>query len=158
MDLHRRHHFFLTRMRSQPTLVMRYLLAAVVACSFQGIAFSQCPVQPHHASIDLKRKRLAIHYYNSDKRTVQAVEFTLRRSQQGKNDSTVVSYYSTRETLQPKTDKTAVFHRPVGKSDDISEAAQAEELEVQVTRVVFTDRSTWKPGRENTCKISFSPR
>lgn len=133
-------------------------LSLFAMCCFVVQVFAQCPIQPLHASVDASGKNVEIRYYNSGSRAVQAVEFTLQRPQGGQNDSTVPYRYSTRDTLHPSTDKVAVFRRPVGRPDNIREAAQAEELEVQVTRVVFTDQSTWKPGRADTCKVSFSPR
>ena len=137
---------------------MEFLLPGILICCFVGNAVAQCPVQPYHASADLSGKNVEIRYYNSGSRVVQAVEFTLERPQAGQNEPAVLARYSARETVHPKIERTAVFRRPAGKLDANSEAAQVEALEVEVTRVVFTDQSTWKPGPENTCKVSFSPR
>ncbi len=139
-------------------VIVHFLFPGVLIFWLVGNAVAQCPVLPRRASVDPNRKTVAIHYYNSGSRAVQAVEFTVKRPQEGQNEPVVLTHYSAREILHPNVEKTAVFRRPAGKSDDISEAAQVEALEVQVTRVVFTDQSTWKPGRENTCKVSFSPR
>jgi len=136
---------------------VRFVLVAVLSCCLCYDAVAQCPVLPRQASVDRNGRNVLIRYYNSGGRAVQAVEFTLQRPQARQNEPAVLSRYSARETLHPKIEKTAVFRLPSGKSD-LNEAAQVEELEVQVTRVVFTDHSTWKPGRENTCKVSFSPR
>lgn len=136
---------------------MRFLLLGVLFLGLAESAVAQCPVLPRHASVDPNGKSVAIRYYNAGSRAVQAVEFTLTRPQAGQNEPAVVARYAARQTLHPKIEKTAVFQRPAGKSD-LNEAAQGEALEVQVTRVVFMDHSTWRPGRENTCKVSFSPR
>lgn len=136
---------------------MKSLSFTMLFVSLVGNALAQCPAQPRHASMDPNGKNVEIRYYNSGSRAVAAVEFTLTRPLARQNEPMVIAHYSAKETLHKNVEKTAVFQRPDGKSD-LDEAAQAEELEVQVTRVVFTDQSTWKPGRENTCKISFSPR
>jgi hypothetical protein len=137
---------------------MRFLLLVILNCCLAENALAQCPVLPSHISIDSHNKDISIRYYNSGVRVVQAVEFTLQRPQAEQKDSAVLSRYSAVGTLHPKAEKTAVFRCPARKSDGISEAAQVEDLELQVTRVVFTDQSTWKPGRADTCKVSFSPR
>jgi hypothetical protein len=135
---------------------MRSLLLGVLICCFAEYALAQCPVQARHASIDPSGKNVAIRYYNSGSRAVQAVEFTLKGPRSGQNEPAALARYSAGETIQPKAEKTAFFQRPAEKSDDIGEAAQVEELEVQVTRVVFTDQSTWRPTSEDTCKIPLS--
>jgi hypothetical protein len=136
---------------------VEFFLSVILISWFAGNAVAQCPVLPRHASIDPNGKTVVIRYYNSGSRAVQAVEFTVQRPQAGQNESAVLARFSAREILHPKVEKIAVFQRPSGKSDLI-EAAQVDALEVQVTRVVFTDQSMWKPSRENTCKVSFSLR
>jgi hypothetical protein len=123
-----------------------------------GNAVAQCPVLPSHASADPNGRTVAIRYHTSGSREVQSVEFTLKGPRPGPNGTAVIARFSARQTLHQRIERTAVFGWPAGKSDGISEAAQVENLEVQVTRVVFTDESTWKLGRADTCKVSFSPR
>lgn len=134
---------------------MQFLLPGVLICSLVGNAVAQCPVLPRHASVDTTEKNVVIRYYNSGARAVQAVEFTLTRPGAGQNQPGVITHYSARGNLRPKSETTAVFRRPAG-SGGPAEAATVESLEVQVTRVVFADQSTWRPARENTCKVSFS--
>jgi hypothetical protein len=136
---------------------VRFLLVTILICVFEGNTVAQCPVVPRHASLDPSGKSVAIRYYNSGNRAVQAVEFTLKGPKVGQNEPSVIARYAARLTLHPKVEQTAVFRRAAGESD-FNEAAEVEALEVQVTRVVFMDQSTWSPVRENTCKVSFSPR
>lgn len=136
---------------------MQFLVPGVLICCLVGNAVAQCPVLPRHASVDPTEKNVVIRYYNSGTRAVQAVEFTLTRPRAGQNDSGVITHFSARGTLHPKSETTAVFLRPT-RSSDLGAAATVESLEVQVTRVVFTDQSTWTPVRKNTCKVLFSPR
>jgi hypothetical protein len=132
--------------------MVRFLLLGVLFFGRAESAVAQCPVLPRHASVDPSGKNVAIRYYNAGSRMVAAVQFTLTRPQAGQTKTVVIARYGARLTLQSKTEQTAVFERPPEESD------LNEELEVQVTRVVFMDRSTWRAGRENTCKVSFSPR
>jgi hypothetical protein len=155
---------FLTLFEKWPSLspsplevIVRFLLLGVLFFGLAESAVAQCPVLPRHASVDPTGRNVAIRYYNSGSSPVQAVEFILTRPQAGQNEPTVIARYAARQTLHPKIEKTAVFQRPPGESD-FNEAAEVEALEVQVTRVVFLDQSTWRSGRENVCKVSFSPR
>jgi hypothetical protein len=107
--------------------------------------------------MDLSGKNVEIRYHNSGSRAVQAVEFTLIKPASVSDAPEVVAHYSTRGTVNVKQETTAVFHGPAGSSD-LRGAVLSKSLEVQVTRVVFTDQSTWRPGRENTCKVAFSAR
>jgi hypothetical protein len=138
---------------SQAGVNVRRLLLAVLffGFGFAGNAVAQCPILPRQASVDPNEKRVTIRYYNSGGRVVQAVEFTVRGLQAGQGESAVIARYSARQILSPKIEKTAVFERFAGRSD-------LNVLEVEVMRVMFTDQTMWKPGRENTCKVSFSPR
>jgi hypothetical protein len=138
-------------------VIVRSLLLGVLFLATAESAVAQCPVLLLHASVEPSGKIVAIRYYNSGSRAVQAVEFALTRPQAGQNEPAAIARYAARQTLHPKIEKTAVFNRSAGESDP-NESAQVEALEVQVTRVVFTDQSTWKAGRDNTCKVLFSPR
>lgn len=138
-------------------VIVQFLLPGVLICCLVGNAVAQCPVLPRHASVDPTEKNVVIRYYNSGTRAVQAVEFTLARPGVGPNEATVVTHFSARGTLHPKSETTAVFRRPT-RSSTLGEAATVESLDVQVTRVAFTDQSTWTPGHENACKVTFSPR
>lgn len=135
---------------------MQSLLLGVLFFSLMESASAQCPVLPRHALVN-PTGDVVIRYYNSGGRAVQAVEFALTGPQAGQNELAIIARYAARQTLHSKVEKTAVFQRPLGESN-LNEAAQVEALEVQVTRVVFTDQSTWRASRDNTCKVSFSPR
>lgn len=134
---------------------LRVPVLPFVICYLGTIAAAQCPVVLRHASVDANGKDVSIRYYNSATRTVQAVGFTLIKPAGGSDAPEVIAHYSARETLNLKEETTAVFRRLAGNSD-LSGAALSEPLEVRVTRVVFTDRSTWMPARKNTCTIPLS--
>jgi hypothetical protein len=88
---------------------VRFLLLGVLFFGLAESAVAQCPVLPRHASVDPNGKSVAIRYYNSGSRTVQAVEFALTRPQFGQNEPAVIARYAARQTLHPKIEKTAVF-------------------------------------------------
>ena len=136
---------------------MRLFFLGILILGFEGDAAAQCPVLPRHASVDPSGKSVSIRYYNSGNRAVQAVDFTLKGLQVGQNEPAVIARYAARLTLHPKVEQTAVFRRPAGELD-LNEIAEVEALELQVTRVVFADRSTWTPSHENPCKVSISHR
>jgi hypothetical protein len=134
---------------------VRFLLLGFLISGFVGAAVAQCPVLPRHASIDPNGKTVAIRYYNSGTRAVQAVAFTLTKPEAGQNKPQVLARYSAKRLLHPKRERTVSFHNHLGESG-LSGAAQVESLEVQVTSVAFTDQSTWTPPRDNPCKVSLS--
>jgi hypothetical protein len=88
---------------------VRHLMLGALFFSLAESAVAQCPVPPRHASLDQSGKNVAIRYYNSDIRVVQAVEFTLTRPQAEQVGPEVIARYAARQTLHSKDEKTAVF-------------------------------------------------
>ena len=134
---------------------MRLLILGFLICGAAVGAGGQCPVQPRQASLDSSGRSLIVRYFNSGTRTVRAVQFTLTKPEAGQNDRSVMATYSAAGTLRPNRDRTAVFENPTERSGLIDEVLTGP-VEVSVTRVVFSDLSTWKPPGANQCKISFS--
>lgn len=133
---------------------MRFLSLVFLICSACDLN-AQCPILLRQASVEAHGKEVTIRYYNSDARVVQAVEFVETRGGSGTGSQDILTYYSTRERVNMKREATAMFRRPV-KNFDVTEAP-AQPVDVQVTRVVFIDRSTWKSGPDNTCRVVFTP-
>jgi hypothetical protein len=136
---------------------VRFLFLGVLFFGLAENAVGQCPVLPRHASVVPEGGKVAIRYYNRGSRAVQAVEFVLIRPRAGQNEPAVIARYSARRPLYPKIEKTVIFQHPRAESY-LNETAHGEALDVQVTRVVFVDHSTWRPGRKNACRVAFSLR
>jgi hypothetical protein len=141
--------------RAGPELVVRFLSQIVLICSLLETAVAQCPVLLRQVSVDANRKDISIRYYNSTTRTIQAVGFTMIKRARGSDAPEVLAHFSTRMTLNVKRETTAAFHSPAGNSD-LSGSALSERFEVRVTRVVFIDRSTWRPSGRDTCTFLLS--
>jgi hypothetical protein len=108
---------------------VKFLLLGVFYLAVAACVLAQCPVLPRHAFLEANGANVAIRYYNSGGRAVQAVEFTLTRPPAGQNEPAVIARYAARQTLHSKVEKTAVFRHPAGEAD-VNEAAQVEALEV----------------------------
>jgi len=134
---------------------MRALLPGILIYYFAINAIAQCPVSLRQGSIDLQGQKVTTRYYNSGTKAVTAIEFIVTRFGGSPDVREALAHYSTRVALNGNREATAIFHGQV-ESSDLSESAEAGSLEVQVTRVVFADQSTWKATNKNPCKIPLS--
>jgi hypothetical protein len=134
---------------------VRLLTLGVFTCSVVVSVAGQCPIQPREAFLDSTGKNLSIRYYNSGTQVVRAVQFTLTKTEGGKQDRSVIATYGAGGTLRAKNEKTVVFKGRVDESSLIYTAPTGS-VEVLVVRVAFADLSAWNPLRDNPCRVSLT--
>jgi hypothetical protein len=132
----------------------RLLKLGALICGVAGPVVGQCPVQLRHASLDASTKSLSIRYYNAGRRVVRGVQFALVERGLSNGNAPVASY-SVEGSLYLKHETTTLFKHRLPKSV-LVDAASTGLLEVQVTRLVFNDLSTWSAPAENPCTVSVS--
>lgn len=131
-------------------IMMRLLQVGFFVCCIATHLVAQCPIQPRQASLDGNGKNVTIRYYNSGVRSVRDVQFVLTEDT-GLSGQSVLANFSAKGILHPKQERMAVF-------PNIGGMALSGNVEVEVKRVSFGDRSTWMAPRKNTCKVVFAAR
>jgi len=127
---------------------MRVLEIGFVVCFIGTHLVAQCPIQTRQASLDSNGKNVTIRYYNSGARSVRDVQFVLTEDT-GLSGQLVLANFSATGILQPKQERVAVFPNTGGMNLNGN-------VEVEVKRVSFGDRSTWTAPHKNTCKVLFT--
>ena len=129
--------------------MMRLLVVSFFVCCLGTRLVAQCPIQPRQASLDGNGKSVTIRYYNSGARSVRDVQFVLTE-ETGVKGRSVIANFGAKGILQPKQERVAVFPNSGGMAFNGN-------VEVEVKRVSFGDRSTWM-ARKNTCRVRFTAR
>jgi len=129
---------------------MRLLGLGFFICCIGTHLVAQCPIQPRQASLDANGKNVSIRYYNSGARSVRDVQFVLTEDI-GLSGQSVLASFSARGILHPTQERVVVFPN-TGRMN------LNGNVEVEVKRISFSDRSTWAAPRNNICRILLTAR
>lgn len=135
--------------------IMRFPELMMFALLAYSEASAQCPVRPQQVAVN-SAGNIVIGYENSGTRTVRAVQFNLVTANPSNGQRALIATYNVAETLRPQRSAGATF-KSAGQPKNIYSDADGS-MVLMVSKVQFSDLTTWTPALTDVCEVSFPSR